>query len=87
MDVAICEAFDADSDGALDAGELTTFLQKPVPHLVIDAQLPQAKRGKPKMMIVGLWYVDTFVRTPNGWRFKERVEELLYNTTVEKVRT
>ena len=42
---------------------------------------------KPKMMIVGLWYVDTFVRTPDGWRFKERVEELLYNTTVEKVRT
>jgi len=42
---------------------------------------------KPKMMIVGLWYSDTFVRTPDGWRFKERVEELLYNTTVEKVRT
>jgi len=42
---------------------------------------------KPKMMIVGLWYVDTFVRTPDGWKFKERVEELLYNTTVEKVRT
>ncbi|MEY2460156.1 MAG: hypothetical protein QOG30_1986 [Acidimicrobiaceae bacterium] len=41
----------------------------------------------PKMMIVGLWYVDTFVRTPDGWRFSERVEELLYNTTVEKVRT
>jgi ketosteroid isomerase-like protein len=42
---------------------------------------------RPKMMIVGLWYVDTFKRTQNGWRFKERVEELLYNTTVEKVRT
>jgi len=42
---------------------------------------------KPKMMIVGLWYVDTFVRTPDGWKFKERMEELLYNTTVEKVRT
>ena len=41
----------------------------------------------PRMMIVGLWYVDTFVRTPDGWRFKERVEEQLYNTTVEKVRT
>jgi ketosteroid isomerase-like protein len=43
--------------------------------------------NKPKMMIVGLWYVDTFVRTPDGWRFQERVEEQLYNTTVEKVRT
>jgi ketosteroid isomerase-like protein len=42
---------------------------------------------QPKMMIVGLWYVDTLERTPDGWRFKERVEELLYNTTVEKVRT
>lgn len=42
---------------------------------------------KPKMMIVGLWYVDTLVRTPQGWRFHERVEELLYNTTVDKVRT
>ena len=41
----------------------------------------------PKMMIVGLWYVDTFARTSDGWRFKERVEEQLYNTTVEKVRT
>jgi ketosteroid isomerase-like protein len=41
----------------------------------------------PKMMIVGLWYVDTLVRTENGWRFKERVEQQLYNTTVDKVRT
>lgn len=40
----------------------------------------------PKMMIVGLWYVDTLVRTPDGWRFKERVEQQLYNTTVAKVR-
>ena len=42
---------------------------------------------RPKMMIVGLWYVDTFVRTPDGWRFKERVEQQLYNTTIAKVRT
>ena len=27
----------------------------------------------PKMMVVGLWYVDTLVRTPSGWRFQERV--------------
>ena len=39
----------------------------------------------PRMMVVGLWYVDTLVRTPQGWRFKERREELLYNTTVDKV--
>ena len=42
---------------------------------------------QPKMMVVGLWYIDTLERTPDGWRFKQRVEELLYNTTVEKVRT
>ena len=27
---------------------------------------------QPKMMFVGLWYVDTFVRTPDGWRFKKK---------------
>jgi ketosteroid isomerase-like protein len=42
---------------------------------------------KPRMMIVGLWYLDTFERTPDGWRFKERVEQQLYNTTIQKVRT
>ena len=42
---------------------------------------------EPKMMVVGLWYRDTFVRTASGWKFKERVEELLYNTIVDKVRT
>ena len=42
--------------------------------------------NKPKMMIVGLWYVDTLVRTPDGWRFQERTEEQLYTTVVDKVR-
>lgn len=42
--------------------------------------------NKPKMMVVGLWYVDTLVRTPEGWRFQDRTEELLYTTVVEKVR-
>lgn len=46
-----------------------------------------ADDNKPKMMQVGLWYVDTFVRTANGWRFKERVEEQLYSTIVDKVRS
>ncbi|HEV3227284.1 MAG TPA: nuclear transport factor 2 family protein [Acidimicrobiales bacterium] len=41
----------------------------------------------PRMMIVGLWYVDTFVRTADGWRFKERIEQQLYTTTVDKVRS
>ena len=42
--------------------------------------------NKPKMMVLGLWYVDTFVRTPDGWRFQERTEEQLYSSIVPKVR-
>jgi hypothetical protein len=30
---------------------------------------------QPHVMTCGLWYVDTFVRTPKGWRISERVEE------------
>ena len=29
----------------------------------------------------GLWYVDTFVRTPAGWRIQRRVEEKSYMTS------
>ncbi|MEY2448444.1 MAG: hypothetical protein QOH79_1920 [Acidimicrobiaceae bacterium] len=43
--------------------------------------------NKPKMMVVGLWYRDTFVRTPDGWRFRERTEEQLYSSIVPKVRS
>lgn len=42
--------------------------------------------NKPKMMVLGLWYVDKFVRTPDGWRFQERTEEQLYSSIVPKVR-
>jgi hypothetical protein len=42
---------------------------------------------EPKMMVIGLWYVDTFVRTADGWRFQERTEEQLYSSIVPKVRT
>jgi 3-phenylpropionate/cinnamic acid dioxygenase small subunit len=31
--------------------------------------------GKEQTMFVGLWYRDVFVRTPKGWRIKERYEE------------
>ena len=30
---------------------------------------------KPDLMVCGLWYVDKLVRTADGWRIKERVEE------------
>lgn len=31
--------------------------------------------GGTQVMFLGLWYADRFVRTPNGWRMAERVEE------------
>jgi len=34
--------------------------------------------GPPRTFFVGVWYHDTLVRTPQGWRIKERVEELCY---------
>jgi hypothetical protein len=43
--------------------------------------------NKPKMMVLGLWYVDIIVRTPDGWRFQERTEEQLYSSIVAKVRS
>ncbi|HET9877527.1 MAG TPA: nuclear transport factor 2 family protein [Mycobacterium sp.] len=30
--------------------------------------------GKPTTMLLGLWYDDEFVRTPEGWRMSRRVE-------------
>jgi hypothetical protein len=32
----------------------------------------------PDLMFCGQWYVDKLVRTPDGWRIKERVEEKVY---------
>jgi len=34
--------------------------------------------GSTQVMFVGIWYVDKFVRTPQGWRISERVEEKCY---------
>lgn len=31
--------------------------------------------GGIQVMFLGLWYVDKLVRTPEGWRINERVEE------------
>lgn len=38
----------------------------------------QDDNGADKITICGLWYVDTLVRTSEGWRIKERVEEASY---------
>ena len=32
----------------------------------------------PTLMLCGLWYVDKLVRTADGWRIKERVEQKSY---------
>ncbi len=34
--------------------------------------------GGEHLFVCGLWYRDTFVRTPAGWRIAERVEEKTY---------
>jgi ketosteroid isomerase-like protein len=34
--------------------------------------------GATDVMFCGLWYRDTFVRTPDGWRIKDRYEEKSY---------
>lgn len=34
--------------------------------------------GNLQVMFLGLWYLDKFVRTPQGWRISERVEEKCY---------
>jgi hypothetical protein len=33
---------------------------------------------QPDLMFCGLWYLDNLVRTPEGWKFRERVEKKSY---------
>ena len=42
------------------------------------------KDGSTHTMTVGLWYVDRFERTADGWRFSERIEELSYMHNLPK---
>ena len=53
-----------------DTAEGVTMCHNPMPHNGDD--------GEDKLMIVGLWYLDKFVRTDKGWRMKERVERRAY---------
>ncbi|HET8931684.1 MAG TPA: nuclear transport factor 2 family protein, partial [Acidimicrobiales bacterium] len=34
--------------------------------------------GNDHTMFIGIWYVDRYVRTPEGWRIAERSEERSY---------
>ena len=36
---------------------------------------PDGQPGEPRMFFCGLWYLDHFVRTSEGWRISERFEE------------
>lgn len=38
--------------------------------------------GKTQVFQQGLWYRDRLVRTPEGWRLKERIEEGYWNDNV-----
>ena len=35
--------------------------------------------GKSQVMFFGLWYIDQWVRTPEGWRMRERIEEKCFD--------
>jgi hypothetical protein len=37
-----------------------------------------SKDGSETVFVCGLWYHDKFVRTADGWRIKERIEEKTY---------
>ena len=54
-----------------DGDTATTKTQCHNPMTMGDAE-------KPDLMVCGLWYVDKLVRTADGWRIKERVEDKVY---------
>ncbi len=41
--------------------------------------------GPHKLFLCGGYYLDKLVRTPAGWRIRERVEEFGYNTMTQMV--
>jgi hypothetical protein len=44
---------------------------------------PMVLKGeKPSTMMVGLWYEDEFVRTPDGWRMSRRVEAKCFDNVL-----
>ena len=52
IDEAAFATRDLDGNGTLDKNELTALLTNPVPHLVVEAQLLQAKPGRPKLVVI-----------------------------------
>ena len=42
-------------------------------------EVPRPDGGGSDVMLLGLWYVDRYQRTAQGWRISERVEERCYD--------
>ncbi|KUH98305.1 hypothetical protein AU190_11660 [Mycolicibacterium acapulense] len=43
---------------------------------------PMVMGGEGQIYFVGIWYVDEFVRTADGWRMSKRVEEKCFDKLV-----
>src|SRR3954451_5313657 len=52
-----------------DTAEVKTILHNP---------MAMGEGDDAPLMLCGLWYLDKVVRTPDGWRIKERREEKSY---------
>jgi hypothetical protein len=85
-DVFTPDAFIDYSDFGGGSGDLETtkkFLAMAMPnfssfqHMVATSKVT-LNGDEAHVFYCGLWYVDKFVRTPEGWRIKERVEEKSY---------
>ena len=49
-----------------------------------NAQVMDMGEGKRHVFLLGLWYVDKYVRTDKGWRIRERVEEKSWGHNLPK---
>lgn len=41
--------------------------------------------GRPRVGFHGLWYIDEYVRTPDGWRIKSRKEERCFSHNFPRI--
>ena len=57
-----------------DRATSRTILFNPMVHVAAD--------GARQVFFIGLWYRDTLLRTPAGWRIAERYEEMSYTHNV-----
>jgi hypothetical protein len=62
-----------------------------LPHITLDGDRAKSRTsctnpmvisvadGSTSVMLIGLWYDDEFVRTPDGWRISARKQERCYS--------